>query len=189
MYNLEKKKWQKTLRYYVFSAVTILLSISWIFTLFYDIIVNEELFSNNWTWYLAIFFTLLSLYTLYKPNSKMRKQIEEQGNSVFLTTISFLIMIPLLTIITLQKSIIVPLHIMTKSPSKMTVEIETSISTRGCRGGVKLLGYKKFMNGRVCGLRKDTLSKIRKGDRLVLKGEKSLFGFTYDAYILIQKKE
>lgn len=189
MYNLEKEKRQKTLRYYVLSTVTILLSISWIFTLFYDIIVNEEIFSNNWTWYPAIFFTLLSLYALYKPNSKMRKRVEQQGNSVFFTTISLLIMIPLLTIITLQKSIIVPLHLITKSPSEMTVEVEKSISIRGCRNGVKLLGYKNFMNGMVCGLRKDTLSKLRNGDILVLKGEKSVFGFTYDAYMLIQKKE
>jgi hypothetical protein len=112
----------------------------------------------------------------------MRKILEERNKNIALTTLAFIIAIPLFTKLTLEQGIPNFLHLLTKEPAQITVFIDKKVSLKRCRNGVQLNGYEYFANGRVCGLRKDILDILKPGDQLKLIGEKSLFGFTPTTY-------
>jgi hypothetical protein len=151
-------------------------------TLFQQIIVNEKLFIYDWTTKLSIVLTIWAVVALHKPNSIMKKRLEEKNKNIVLTTIAFIIAVPVLTKLTFEQSIPNFLHFLTKEPAQITVTIDKKVSLKRCRNGVQLKGYEYIQNGRVFGLRKDILDIVTTGDQLKLIGEKSPFGFTTTAY-------
>lgn len=165
-----------------FLSIMILWTVLLIGTLFQQIIVNEKLFIYDWTTKLSIVLTIWAVVALHKPNSIMKKRLEEKNKNIALITISFIIAVPLLTKLTVEQSIPNFLHFLTKEPAQITVTIDKKVSLKRCRNGVDLRGFEYFGNGRVCGLRKDILDLVKAGDQLKLIGEKSLFGFTTTRY-------
>lgn len=160
--------------------------IFWVILLFWatfgKIIVNEKLFIYNWSNILAIAITIWMFVSMFNPDSRLRKSVEKSNKNIVVTSIAILIAMPFLVKITVEQGLPIFFHHVTKEPSQIEGVIEEKVSFRRCRQGVQLKGYDYFSNGRVCGLSKDILDVAEYGDKLILIGEKSPFGFTYSSY-------
>jgi hypothetical protein len=171
-----------TLKQKIAVVFILIVMISIIWGGFSHIIVNESLFIFEWSNYAAIVMTLIFLILLLKPNSTFKKNIEEQKKSIEMAVLAMLIAVPLVTKLACERGIPIILHTLTSKASQMDVIVAKQISNKGCRKGVKLIGYDRFANGKVCGLHDKFLSFAKQGTKLTLIGEESIFGFTMDKY-------
>lgn len=51
-----------------------------------------------------------------------------------------------------------------------------------CFGGIRLQEFQFYLNREICGLQKQDWQQLKKGDKLLLLGKRSPFGFTFKQY-------
>lgn len=153
-----------------------------LFGIFSNMLVNESILIYEYSNYIALVTVLIFLISLFKPNSTLKKRLEEQKKSIVLSTIIMICFIPLITKLTCERGIPIILHTFTKKPSEMKVVVSKQESSKHCRKGVELFGYERLGNGKVCGLGDKFLSFAKSGTKFTLIGEESIFGFTTDRY-------
>ena len=173
----------------IFLIIILILSFLLLWGAFSKLIVNENLFIYHWSKILTLILTIYLLNLLFKKNSWLQKGFKLQnGNSKIKQALSIIIGVPILSIIFLERSVPTTLHYFFSKPSEQIVTIEKKIEGRRkfCDNGAIIKNYNSF-NGKICGLDDDIINKISTGDKLVLFGNSSIFGFTYDKYKYISR--
>mgnify|MGYP000358092435 CR=1 FL=1 len=155
---------------------------SFVWGFFSGILVDESIFQNNWSNYVAAGVTLFFLFLLLKPKSSFRENLKKQNQSIAITALVLALVIPFSIKIFCERSIPLLLHPFFSQPSEIEVVVKEKISQKGCRNGVKLIGYEYILNGKVCGLSDTFVSFATYGTKFHLIGEKSPFGFTMNGY-------
>ena len=150
-------------------------------------IVNESLFNYYWTKIVIIAILLYLLKTLLQEKSWLNKGFDYQNISKYKRFLSIIVGVPLLLTLLLERGIPIFLHHLFSKPSKKIVSIEKKIDWHSlyCNHGVVLKDYDSF-NGRVCGLKEDVFHKVSSGDKIILYGNSSIFGFDYDKYTMLK---
>jgi len=154
---------------------------------FNQTIVNENLFGFYWTKILTIVIVIYFVIISFNDNSWLSKSYNFQKNSKIKKFLSIAIGIPMIITIILERGVPIFLHQLIAKPSKKTVIVNKKIEgyRKSCKNGVTLVGYSDTYNGRLCGLEADMLATISKGDKIILFGENSIFGFSYHKYSYI----
>ena len=173
----------------IFLIVSLILSFMLLFGAFSKIIVSESFFIYHWTKILTLIITIYLLNISFKKNSWLQKGFELQSNnSKIKQFFSIIIGIPILSTIFLETSVPATLHYFFSKPSEKIVTIEKKLKgyRQFCHNGV-IVKYYDIFNGRVCGLDDAIINKISSRNKLVLYGDYSKFGFTYDKYKYISR--
>lgn len=80
-------------------------------------------------------------------------------------------------------------HYLVSSPGEITVTVTAKASeykTKGCSSGrVTLTEFGSIWNSDLCGLQQAHWQRLKPGDKLLLQGQKSIFGFSVKRYGLI----
>lgn len=141
-----------------------------------SIIVNESIFVYHWTDILAGIITIYGMFFFIKElKRKWNDSIE--SIKLFLVVLSAPFIIPFFVKLFFEQSLMLFFHEITSEKSIKVVKVKEKISFRRCRNGIELEGY-SFVNGRICGIPEEHLSKLQYGDELTIEGESSYFGFT-----------
>ncbi len=143
------------------------------------IIVNEDIFAYYWTNILAGIITIYGMFFFIKELKKKWNNTIESIR-LFLVVISAPFIIPFFVKLFFEQSLMLFLHELTSEKSIKVVKVKDKVSLRRCRNGIELQGY-SFVNGRICGVPKEHLSKLQEGDELTIEGESSYFGFTTES--------
>lgn len=174
-FELNKKNIISLIIAIIFSIVTIWAAVK-------NVIINEKLFENSWNNYLALFLTItlmIFVFYKYKTDKKYVERLEERKQGKFKTFISILIAVPLFSKLYTDVVLIVILHTLSTGYSTdKIVYVEEVISQKNCRNGIRLTGYEMLGNGKVCSIPKDVLSKIEYGQKIILYGKETFFGFS-----------
>lgn len=177
----------------IYSIIFLILTLTFSFLLLWGVfsktIVNEDIFIYHWTKILTFIITIYLLNLSFKSDSWLQKGFNVQkNNSKIKKVISIIIGVPILSTIFLEMSVPAALHYFFSKPSEKIVIIEKKLQGHRlyCHNGVILKGHDS-LNGRVCGLDDTTINKISSGDKLVLSGNTSIFGFTYNKYRYISR--
>ncbi len=150
-------------------------------------IVNKSLFDFYWTKILTIMLVIYFITILFNNNSWLNRSYNFQNISKTKRFLSIIIGIPLIITLIFERGIPIFLHQLIAKPSQKLVIVNRKIKgyRKSCKNGVVIVGYSDTYNGRVCGLKADLIKKISKGDKIILFGESSLFGFSYHKYSYI----
>lgn len=161
-----------------------------IYGFFYEANVNFIIYRNTtliyWSNIFSISFAILGVYFLFQT----RRYSVKQGKSVFLSSLGLLLVIPLMTKIFFEESLMRFLHQFssTREISK-TVTIGKKTAYKFCWKGIHLKDPNFTSRARICGLSEDTLHQLKEGDKVVLKGISSSFGFDVKYFSYKGKKK
>lgn len=178
-YLQETKEFNKIVKYVL---IIIFFALVLLWGALNHIIINEDIFIYNWQYIFSILFFIFILIKLFKTsNLKLPRKTKELAILLF----GIPLIIYMFSAIVLEKTIPSLLHIMISKPGKLIVSIDkkTHKTRRNCHNGFKLKNYNNLLNGELCYLDNKMWSTLKPGDRLILSGNKSIFGFTVK-YIL-----
>lgn len=153
-----------------------------IFGFFYEtstnfIVYKKETFSN-WNNLFTICFAILGIYFLLQSKNTSKKRILNQSKSIILTSLGLILVFPLMTKVFFEESLMRFLHEFssTKEVSK-TVTVGKKTVYKFCWKGVHIKDTSFTSRARICGLSEDILTKLKEGDKVILIGLDSPFGF------------
>lgn len=157
-----------------------------------DFLANEEILI--FFIYVGLGFSLLIvipvLVKIAKEKSTYTQKMQDQGKSPLLGIVAIAVMIPVFVVAAFYKGLPAALNYIVGSPGVIEVTIRSKPSgyfDKFCPGGVDLQEYVYFLNDRICGVGETDWRGLRKWDKLVLVGTKSLFGIHFYEYKTYQR--
>ncbi|MCP4970492.1 MAG: hypothetical protein GY932_07865 [Arcobacter sp.] len=151
------------------------------------VIVNKEIFENSWNNYLvatlAIVLIIRMEYDL-RTNENFFESLKKTNTSKIKIYLIILIFIPLLGKMFTDRALMVVLHTIVDKQAISKTEYIKDIREGGgyrdfCYNRIELVGYDMLINGGyVCGVSKKAIKRLKKGQKIILYGDKSYFGFT-----------
>ncbi|KPZ70544.1 hypothetical protein AN944_02292 [Shewanella sp. P1-14-1] len=153
------------------------------FSLFLSGIISDEstLVSSSFL-YIILGAGAAYLFRKFTPelhSNKSKKERRKHQMSAFLVFIFITVAAPLATA---RYGHI----LLTWSGQSKEVELELTVdyvsSTYGsayCAGAIRLKGYSHFANGKLCGVSRSIWSQLKSGDRIIVQGIKTYWGFEY----------
>lgn len=155
--------------------------------LYSDFLVNEEIIL--YFIYAGFGFSLLivipTLVKIAKEKSTYIQKLRDQGKSPLIGIIAIVVMIPVLVVTAFYKGLPVALNYIVGSSGVIEVAVRSKPAgylDKYCPGEIDLQEYVYFLNDRICGVSETDWRRLRKWDKLVLAGKKSLFGMHYYEY-------
>jgi hypothetical protein len=155
--------------------------------LYTDFLVTEDIV--NYFVYGGVGFSLLIVISILikitKERSLFRQRMRDQGKSTVLGIVAVIVMVPLMVVTAFSKGLPVALNYLVGSPGEIEVTVRSKPAgyyDKRCSGSVDLQEYEYFLNDRICGVSEADWRRLRKWDKLVLVGKKSLFGIQYYQY-------
>ena len=130
---------------------------------------------------------LIIIYSLFKNNSQLRKNWESVFNRIWVILFACIVIMPFISIISFSIGIPATLHFITAKDSEITVTVRKKHHTflggsNHCDGGVRLKEYKYFINDKICNITEFDWDRLEVGNKILLIGKKSPFGFTIEKY-------
>ncbi|GIU38114.1 hypothetical protein L2719_07225 [Shewanella schlegeliana] len=171
----------------VLAYISMLLLALMLVAVFSNTLVNDEVYEQ-----LSLFAAVLSLllliamfWSLKQKHSWLRIKLDNPPRSPIKVILSVTIAIPILLHFSLAKGLPVVIHTLLADKAVVVATIDDKrfgYYSRTCDGGLYLQGYRFWGNDYICGISKQDWDSYQSGDKLVLYGDKSLMGFTYQKY-------
>lgn len=170
--------------------VIISLLVSSIFTIYSFItsaLINNDLFIKLVIGSLIYSLIIIGMYlrVFFKKDSGLSQSIRDNGKNPLTVIIALVFVMPLLHVPAISKGIPAAIHHIVAKEAEQIVTVKKSAgsySSKYCDGGVYVKEYDYFFNNEICGLARDDWKSLEKGSRILLIGEKSSLGFSYDRY-------
>ncbi|MGF1725596.1 hypothetical protein [Photobacterium nomapromontoriensis] len=134
---------------------------------------------------LAIAMLIVMFKQYRQPQSALRVYFDRQNTSPRKVTLYCIIGIPVFFQLAFAKGLPVLLHSIISKPAIAFAVVEEQrfgYYNRGCNGGLYIQGYRYWYNNFICDISKEDWDALKPGDTLVLRGYKSLLGFDYQQY-------
>lgn len=151
-------------------------------------LVNESLMEPALV--LTAFLSLVCVPLLVRTIRRAQNDIIGGRKQRRLGILSLIVVVPLFLYTSIARGLPILLHHVLSAPGEMTVTIRSkasSFSTKNClSGGVRVEEYVYLMNDHLCGFKQAYWENFKPGDKLILQGKKSSFGFSYKRYALIK---
>lgn len=144
-------------------------------------------------WFLDLFFypvLLMSLVVasvvayqiLFRVRDRVEGELKKRNKKLWTGVIGVYIFVPIFFYSALLKGVPVLIHSLTYSSSEVHLKVRKKsyrYSVKHCRSGAIFIeGYDYFLNDKLCGFIKSDWESIAAGDRIILMGKVSKFGFT-----------
>lgn len=197
----EKERPQTTSAKIIFTATwTILFCLAalMIVGIWSDILVDNRVFVPLLKVSLALsaVFVVYLIYVMFIGDTFARRNIERMQDKRgkkrkrrWTAVLGLFLLIPTLFILGIAKGLPFIGHYFTAHDAEMTLTIarkSSSYHQRYCSGRIEFKAYPYLFNDEVCGIQKADWETIQPGEKIVLIGKQSKYGFTVERYRLME---
>lgn len=136
---------------------------------------------------LSVVLILLVLAGLLNPKSHYRAQMQARIGSMWKLVFGMLVGIPLLMFMGICNGVPSVVHMLLPSEERaVVVTIDHKPSgyyNKGCNGEIFLQEFDGLFSA-VCGIHKDDWQQLKDGQKILLIGQRTMIGFSYNGYRL-----
>lgn len=150
-------------------------------------LVNERLMKPALI--LTVFLSLVCVPLLARTTCRAQNDIIGDRKQRLLGILGSIVVVPLFLYTAIAKGLPILCHHVLSAPGQITVTVQSkasSFSSKNCAaGGIRIQEYAYLMNDDLCGFKQSHWENFKHGDKLILQGKKSSFGFSYKRYALV----